>query len=73
MRADWKDERGFQTQGKRESVPDGWAIDRERAGTKGGEFGARDVQAERVRGGANDMRLYVCPWANSTFKLLFIY
>ena len=36
--------------GKGESVPDGWAIDREREGTKGGEFGARDVQAERVRG-----------------------
>ena len=29
-------ERGFQTQRRRESVPDGWAIDRERAGTKGG-------------------------------------
>ena len=43
-------EREFQMKGKRESVPDGWAIDRERAGTKGGEFGARDVQAKRVRG-----------------------
>ena len=31
-------ERGFQTQGKRESVPDGWAIGKKRAGTKGGEF-----------------------------------
>ena len=49
-------ERGFQTQGKRESVPDGWAIDNERAGNKGGEFGARDVQAERVRGGAKRAR-----------------
>ena len=37
-------ERGFQAQGKRESVPDGWAIGRERAGTKSGEFGAMDVQ-----------------------------
>ena len=45
-------ERGLQMQGKWESVPDGWAIDRERAGTKGGEFGAKDVQAERVRGRA---------------------
>ena len=49
-------ERGFQTQENRESVPDGWAIDRERAGTKGGEFGARDVQAEKVRGGAKRAR-----------------
>ena len=43
---------GFRYRGKREIVPDEWAIGRERAGTEGGEFGARDVQAERVRGGA---------------------
>ena len=49
-------ERGFQMQGKREIVPDGWAIDRERAAAKGGEFGARDDQAERVRGGMKKAR-----------------
>ena len=33
-------ESGSLTQGEWEGVPDGWAIGRERAGTKGGEFGA---------------------------------
>ena len=52
-------ERGFQTQGRRESVPDGWALNRERVGTKGGEFGAKDVQAERVRvGGEESERVF---------------
>ena len=33
-----------------ESVPGGWAIGRKGVGSKGGEFGARDVQAEGVGG-----------------------
>ena len=45
-------ERGFQTQGKWKGVPDGWAIGKEGAEAEGGEFGARNVQAERVRCGA---------------------
>ena len=50
MRADWKEKReGFRRMGKRKSVPEGWNMDRERAGIKGGEFRARDVQAEKVR------------------------
>ena len=43
-------ERGFQTEGKWEGVPNMWAIGRKRAWAEGREFGARGVQAERVRG-----------------------
>ena len=43
-------------QEKQESIPDGWAIDRERAVNKDGEFGARDVRAERVRDGVKRAR-----------------
>ena len=45
-----KGERGSQTEGKWEGVPYIWAIGRERAWAKGGEFGARGLQAERIRG-----------------------
>ena len=43
-------EKGFQTEGKWEGVPYMWAIGRERAWAKGREFGARGLQAERIRG-----------------------
>ena len=43
-------ERGFKTERKWEGVPDMWAIRRKRAWAKGREFGARGVQAERIRG-----------------------
>ena len=43
-------ERGFKTERKWEVVPDMWAIRKKRAWAKGREFGARGVQAERIRG-----------------------
>ena len=52
MLEDLKGERGFLTQRELEGVPDGWAVGRERARTKGGEFGARSLKTERVGGRA---------------------
>ena len=52
MRANWKEEsEGFRCRESGRVIQlDGPYT--ERVGTKGEEFGARDVQAERVRGGA---------------------
>jgi hypothetical protein len=44
------------TQGEWQGVPDRWSVGREGAGAEGGEFAARDVQAERVRGGSKRAR-----------------
>ena len=45
-----REREGFRRRGKWVSVPYMWAIGREQAWVKGGEFGARGVQAETVGG-----------------------